>query len=179
METMDNSLNRVYLISRALHWICAIFFVLLVISMPIMLDQANNSAERTEVYMIHQSIATLFFLLLMFRFFWFLFTKSSGTRIVFEYKWQFIMARINHSILYLMMITMPVTGLVSRVAAGKAVEIFNFQLIPATDMFLNKDIKFYTNETHSLLVNLFYVLIVFHILGAISHVFQQRLKAKK
>ena len=175
---MNKSADRIYLISRALHWICAIFFVILVISMPIMLDQANNSAERAEVYLVHQSIATIFFLLLIFRFFWFFFTKSSGVRIVFEYKWQFIIARINHTILYILMISMPLTGLISRVAAGKAIDIFNFQLIPATEMFLNRDVKFYTNEAHLLLINLFYVLITFHILGAISHVIQEKLNKK-
>ena len=42
--------NYIYRISRLLHWLCAICFVQLVVSMPMMLDAANNSAERREVY---------------------------------------------------------------------------------------------------------------------------------
>jgi len=171
--------TKTYRIARTLHWLCAIFFVLLVFSMPFMLDQAHNSTQRADVYMVHQSIATMFFILLVCRFIWLLTTATTGTAIVFEHKWQFIIARINHIILYFLMFSMPITGLVSRIAGGKIIDIFGIQLIPVFEVLINKDIKFYTNESHLLLINLFYISIFLHLIGALSHIFQQKVKAYK
>ena len=116
-------------------------------------------------------MATIFILLLLGRFAWMCNKNVTATKIVFEYQWQHFVAKTNHLILYFLMIFMPLTGLIDRISDGKALTAFNVQIIPETTVLMNKDVHFIAGEAHLWLLNLFYVLIAFHLMGALTHVF--------
>lgn len=179
METTIIPVTKAYRISRLLHWLCAISFSILVVTMPIMLDSANNSSERAKFYMLHQSIASVFAMLLVLRFIWMYVSKHNGVQTTFDSKWQFYAAKANHFILYFIMITMPISGLVSRITHGKELLIFNLKILPEMSSLVSKDIHYYAAEFHLVLLDLFYILIAFHVLGAIMHLISRLAKNKQ
>mgnify|MGYP003861772827 CR=1 FL=1 len=169
------NINSSYKISRTLHWLCAFTYLFLAVSMPIALDYASNGSERRFAHDLHQSVATLFTVLLILRFSWMTITKDSGLRIEFESKLQLIMARINHTFLYFLMITTPLTGFLFKITSGKPIMLFDFELLGVVDSLIDKDWKYYTSEVHYIILDLFYVLIFLHIAGACLH-FANRFK---
>jgi cytochrome b561 len=179
MTSLVSNQDKNYRISRALHWFCAISFLLLVISQPIMLELAGNKQERLEVQMIHQSLSTLFVFFLILRFCWMIKSGSRGTQVPYRNKWQSYLAKINHFTLYFLMIFMPVSGLVNRIAAGKSIMIFNWEMIPAMLEYKDKYLKADAADMHTWLLDLFYIVIALHVIGATVHVFEHFLEKRR
>ena len=176
-----NSVNMTtsYKISRTLHWLCAFTYLFLAISMPIALDYASNAAERRFSHDIHQSVATLFTVLLIIRFSWILVTGDNGLRLTFHNKLQYIIARICHTLLYFLMVATPLSGFIFKITSGKPIMLFDFELVAAIESLTNKDWKYYASETHFVILDLFYVLIFLHISGALSHLAQRFIDKRK
>lgn len=151
---------------------CAATYVFLAVSMPIALDLVESSAERRFAHDIHQSVATLFVFLLVLRFSWIAISGTSGLKTVFQHRWQFWMARLNHSLLYLLMVATPLSGFGFKLTSGKPLLIFGYEFIAAIPSIENEDWEYYISEFHFFIISVFYVLIFLHIAGALMHLVQ-------
>ena len=160
-----------------LHWLTAAIFMLMLVVTAIAAERTSNSAERHELYYWHMSFGVLFLYLLTFRYFgaWILPT----TRTEFHSRWQAIMARCNHWLLYTLMVLVPTSGFVATLADGEGVPLFTlFSLVPG-EWIVDEDAAYYLSELHIWLKWPCFVLLGAHSLGAISHWVQKRIKARK
>ena len=176
---MNISDKVAYRTSRTLHWFCAITYVFLAVSMPIALDMVSGSQERRFAHDVHQSIATLFTVALVLRFSWIWLTKNSGLKTEFKYRWQFWMARINHFLLYTLMVVTPLSGFAFKLTSGKAIAVFGYDLVGPIMALKDPDWKYYTSEFHLFVLSVFYVLIFLHVMGALMHVVQHWVDKRK
>lgn len=156
-----------YAFGRWLHWLSAVIFILMVIGTDIWAEFTRNGVDRDLLYYWHTSIGLLFFYLLFLRIGWVLVFPERRTQ--FEYRWQAIMARINHFGLYFLMVAVPLSGLLSELAVSEAVRVFGLLSLDAGEWLLNDDLAYYSEEAHLLLKWAVYALLSLHVLGALSH----------
>lgn len=159
--------DATYTFGRWLHWLSAIVFILMVVGTDILAEYTRNSGDRNELYYWHISIGVLFLYLLFLRIGWvFVFPER---RTHFAYRWQAIVARINHFGLYFLMIAVPLAGLLSELADAEQARVFGLFTLGGGEWILNENLAFYAEEIHLQLKWAVYGLLSFHVLGALSH----------
>lgn len=164
--------NYGYKVARLLHWICAVYFIILLFSMPIMLDFASNSSQRAEALLYHQKFGGWFILFLLLRSIWLYFMDKRPVQTQYRHKYQLILARINHLLLFGLMIAMPLTGLLLVLADGRPLELFGVLWWAGSNASLSENLAYYAKEIHLWAVDLVYWLFGMHILGVLVHLFE-------
>lgn len=88
-------------------------------------------------------------------------------------KWEIGAARLTHSLLYLCLIIMPVSGLVMSVAGGRPPNFFGYYQVP---MFIEKNdaVSNFFFSMHQFTGFLLMGLIALHVLAALKHRFINR-----
>ncbi|QSX29364.1 cytochrome b [Shewanella cyperi] len=162
-----------YKIARLLHWICAVYFIILLFSMPIMLDFASNSSQRAEATLYHQKFGGWFILFLLLRSLWLYIMDKRPVQTHYRHKYQLVLARLNHLTLYFLMIAMPLTGLALVLADGKPLELFGVLWWGGSDTPFSEDLAYYAKEAHLWAIDLIYFVFGLHILGVLVHFFEE------
>jgi cytochrome b561 len=159
--------EQTYRIGRILHWLTAISFIAMLILTAVSIEFASGMSEREQIYFWHMSFGVLFLNLLAFRIFWVVLFPAR--RVDYSNPWQAWLARINHHLMYGLMILMPLSGFLFTLADGGSVPLFNLFSLTAGEWLQNEDLGYYGEELHMLLVWPCYLLLVLHISGALSH----------
>jgi cytochrome b561 len=161
-----------YKVARLLHWICAVYFIILLFSMPIMLDFASNARQRAEALLYHQKFGGWFILFLLLRSMWLYFMDKRPVQTHYRHRYLLILAKINHLMLYSLMIVMPFTGLLLVLADGRTLELFGVLWWAGSDVAYSENLAYYAKEAHVWAVDLIYVLFGIHVLGVLVHLFE-------
>ncbi len=175
--------DTAYSIGRWLHWLAAIIFVVMVVGTDIWTDLAESSDQREVLDFWHIGLGAAFVILLFFRIGWVV--RYPERRTQFDSRWQAIAARSNHWALYILMVLMPLSGVVSQLFAGDPVSLFGFAPIHLADVILDinegilaDDVAEYSEELHLFLKWPIYTLLSLHILGALTHWLKSFIKRK-
>lgn len=163
-----------YSIGRWLHWLTAIIFLVMVIGTDLWTDFADSSDQREVLDFWHIGLGMSFVILLPFRIGWVI--RYPELRTVFDSRWQAIAARTNHWGLYVLMILMPLSGIVTQLFAGEPISLFGYLPIPLPEAVweINEgifadDVAEYSEELHLFLKWAIYTLLSLHVLGALTH----------
>lgn len=159
-------------LAKAMHWLVAIFIF---VNFPMGLYMntfPHNSAGFNGVLFYHASIGSLIFMLAMLRLVWRM-THTPPALPSSVARWQVVASHGLHGTLYVLMLAVPLTGYVHRLAGGHPVNFFGVGELP---VFLGKDepLRLLTDALHKTLVFVLAILVVGHIAAALKHRFVDR-----
>lgn len=118
-----NTLTSYGSIAKLLHWLI-FFLVLCMICVGYFMDEIQNKAVRSVVYNAHKITGLSILALMILRVIWMLINPrpvSLNTK-----PWEKTLERFVHGLLYLLLITMPVSGWIMSSAAGKPPHLFHW-----------------------------------------------------
>ncbi|MBT8419802.1 MAG: cytochrome b [Gammaproteobacteria bacterium] len=152
---------------KLLHWLMAVIIIALLGVGLYMTGLPDEAPNRADIYGLHKAMGTLTFMLVVVRLLWILGSPPPMLPAVFNAKEQVIVKGIK-SILYLLMVLVPVSGYTMSTAAGYAVSFFGLFELPKL-IAESKAIAGFAHEMHEVLgfVMIFFVLL--HVAGAVKH----------
>lgn len=161
-----NSLTTYGTISKTLHWLIAFFVIVMVIGGFFMNDIPNENIKHTIVN-LHRLLGIAILLLMLARLVWRL---SQPRPDIFPAipTWQKAAALTMHSVLYTLILLMPLTGWIMSTAAGHFPHIGALTL-PLPFIIKSKAISSLFFSYHQITAWVIIALISLHALGAISH----------
>ena len=149
------------------HWLtAALMFAILPVAWA-MVSFAREDPNRDLWYLIHKSLGVTIFAVVVLRIIWRALTKppSLDGRLP---AWEAWMARVNHLLLYAILLVMPISGYILSSASGHPVLYFGLFTIPGLPE--NKPLAQAAVTVHVLTQWLVYLAIVMHLLGVVWHV---------
>lgn len=128
---------------------------------------AEEASPRTFYFNLHKSIGVTLLALILIRVLWRL-THRPPALLGTLKAWEKALANKVHTLLYLLMVAMPVSGLIMAVASKYGVKWFGLPLLSGLD---DKGLREIFVEVHELVGVVFITFIALHILGALKHKF--------
>ena len=157
-----NSLNEYGLLAKLFHWVS---LLVLIIQIPFgfYLVGLEFSDERIELENLHIIIGITIFYITLFRLIW-KFINPSPISSVNVFKGQAIIAKLNHFLLYLSILTITTSGILKKLYMGETLNFLFFNYGLKKDNFVLAD-TFYNVHIYSnyLLIGL----VLIHILAVI------------
>lgn len=158
--------------SIALHWLIAVLIGAAFILGEIMTDIPGLTPTKLKYFSWHKWLGMTVFFLLWLRVVWKL-THPAPAMPAGMPRWQVIMAHAVHGLLYLLMITVPLSGWLYSSAAGVPVVYLGVLPLPdliAADPALKDSLKL----VHNVQTKVMLVLVLAHIGAALKHQFIDR-----
>ena len=126
-----NSTTRFGVIAVALHWLVALsVFGLFGLGLWMTeLDYYDNWYKQGP--WLHKSIGVLLFFVVIFRMYWRVLTPPP-VALTSHKQWEVRIAHITHLLLYLLLLTIMVSGYLISTADNRSIEVFGWFSIPAT-----------------------------------------------
>jgi len=151
---ISNSSTHWGSISRGLHWLTLIL-ILGLATVGLLMTELPNSPFKIQVYALHKSFGLTVLALTLLRLLWRWLAGSpeaiSGTRLE---QWT---AKAVHVLLYILLITLPLSGWLYNSASGFPLKWFNLISLPRLLGGYNPQVKQLAHEWHE---NGFYMLAV-------------------
>jgi cytochrome b561 len=151
----------------AMHWSVAVL-ILANISIGLYMDTfPHNSTGFNRILFYHASIGSLILMLFVPRVLWRL-THTPPALPSTVAKWQVAASHALHGILYVLMLLVPLTGYIHRLAGAHPVNFFGLGELP---VFVGKSesLRLLTDILHRSLVFTFAFLLIGHIAAALKH----------
>lgn len=128
---------------------------------------AEEASPRTFYFNLHKSIGITLFGLIIIRILWRISHKPPA--LLTSYKaWERKLATGTHHLLYLLMIAMPLSGLITAVSSKYGVKWFGVSFIKGLD---NTGLRDVFKEAHEIIAIIILVALFLHIVGALKHKF--------
>lgn len=86
-------------------------------------------------------------------------------------QWECILARVTHTLLYLLLVLMPLAGWIMTTAANRPPLFFGFFILKAPFVPVNMPLARIANEVHKISAFALLGLILLHTIGALKHYF--------
>lgn len=128
---------------------------------------SEEASPRTFYFNLHKSIGVTLFALIVIRVLWRLTHKPPA--LLASYKAiERKIATGAHHLLYLLMITLPLSGVIMAINSKYGIKWFGISFISGTD---NKPARDFWVEVHEVIGVILLVIVIVHILGALKHKF--------
>ena len=159
-----NSFGKYGLLAKLFHWIT---FVILILQIPFgfYLVGLEFSDRRIDLENIHILVGITVFYITLFRLIWKFFNPSAADENSF-FKGQIFIAKTNHFLLYLSILTITISGILKKLYMGERLNFLFFKYGFNQDNFILAD-AFY--EVHIYANYLLIALVTLHILAVIVH----------
>ena len=159
-----NSFGKYGLLAKLFHWIT---FIILILQIPFgfYLVGLEFSDRRIDLENIHILIGITVFYITLFRLIWKFFNPSATDGNSF-FKGQIFIAKVNHFLLYLSILTITISGILKKLYMGERLNFLFFEYGFNQDNFLLAD-TFY--EVHIYANYLLIALVTLHIFAVIIH----------
>ena len=156
--------------SKLLHWLTALL-ILIQIPLGFYADDLANSPLKLELFGWHKSFGMLILMLAIMR----LLGRMAGSipTLPDASVMQRRLANLGHSLLYGLMLVLPLSGWVMSSAANRPINWFWLIELPALTG-PNKALKEITEEVHEVSVILLLAVLAVHIGAALWHHFKRR-----
>jgi len=175
MKLLNNA-RRWGAIAQTLHWVIAA----LVITQFTLAQLAENAGamkrehpaaviEQLSLLARHKSVGITILMLAILRLFWR--TLSAVPQLpVNTPRWQVRAAHASHTLFYVLLFALPITGWMMSSAANYPVSWFRLATLP--DLVApNKDLHEALEDVHGALAGTLFVLAILHVLAAFKHHF--------
>ena len=159
-----NSHKEYGLLAKLFHWITVIILILQ-IPFGFYLVGLEFSDRRIDLENIHILIGIAVFYITLFRLIWKFFNPSATDGNSF-FKGQIFIAKVNHFLLYLSILTITISGILKKLYMGERLNFLFFEYGFNQDNFLLAD-TFY--EVHIYANYLLIALVTLHIFAVIIH----------
>ena len=164
---MKHIVERYSAMSRSLHWLSALLIFGLIAVGWYMVGLDDNDPGRGGIYGLHKSMGVLTVVLLVARLVWLRMQPGPELPAAFSAKEQRVTRGVQ-SLLYLLLLLVPVSGYVMSNAAGHPVGFFGLFELP-TLVDKSKAIGGFTHEAHEILAYGILAMVGLHMAGAIKH----------
>lgn len=158
-------------VSQTLHWITALLVLAALPLAWVGISLPRTSEWPPTIFMLHKSLGVTILALTLFRLVWRGLNPPPPEPWSYE-PWEAWLARINHALLYLILLVMPVSGYLLSAAKGRTLPWFNLVTLPALPE--NKPLADAAEAVHVATQFLVYFLIVAHLCGVVWHVVAKR-----
>lgn len=165
--TLFNTKKHFGSIIKSLHWL---IFILVVIQYAIMSRVAflaKGSPDIMGYILLHKSVGLMIFCAAALM----IISRQCGVRPTFpaHAKFQNLLAKIVHFLLYAFLILMPIGGIGMTVFSGKPLLFFGYPLLAKGLIPKNEHLAKFFDDAHILGAQVLLGLIVLHILAAFYH----------
>ncbi|MCA0937611.1 cytochrome b [Vibrio alginolyticus] len=164
---MDTPVQNYNLVARAMHWISALAIIGLFAVGLWMVDLSYYSEWYRTAPHYHRSIGILLAIVTVARIAWKHITASPKAE---GKAYEVAAAKVAHAVMYVLLITIFITGYLISTSDGRGIEVFNWFTVPgAGELFPNQsdlagEIHFYSAWAVILIAGL-------HALAALKHHF--------
>jgi cytochrome b561 len=162
-----NTAERWGSVSIGLHWTIAALVLLVQVPAGITMVSVDPGTVQNVGYNIHKTTGIVIFVLAIVRLAW----RWSHPVPLLPADlpiWQAMAARTTHVLLYLVLLTMPITGFLYTAMGGFPVPFFGLydlaRLVPT-----NKPVAEWFKYAHLTLQFVLYVVVLLHVGGALQH----------
>lgn len=157
----------------AFHWIIALLILLNYVA--VWVASTMPKPEKMQVMANHKAIGLTILTLSVLRILWRL-THRAPPFAAGVKRWEAALARTVHTLFYVLIIAIPLTGwaMVSSFGAGKPVSWFGLVDVPALPVSSDRATSGAFNEAHELLAIAVLLLLMLHVAGALKHQFFDR-----
>ncbi|MDP2154158.1 MAG: cytochrome b [Methylotenera sp.] len=130
-------------------------------------ELAKEASPRTFYFNLHKSIGVTLLALIAIRILWRI-THRPPAMLTSYKAWEKKLATGMHHSLYLLMVSMPITGLIMAVNSKYGVMWFGMDFIAGLD---NSNMRDLFKEAHEIVGALLLIAVIIHIVGALKHKF--------
>lgn len=153
--------------TKALHWLMAALIAALVIVGLYMGELDREDPMRRELYGLHKSLGVLAMLLIIVRLAWLRSSPAPALPAVFTKNESRLVSTIK-TVLYVLMLLMPISGYLMSVAGGRPVSFFGLFDLPSL-MGKSEGMHEFFEGAHSIMGYLIIITVLVHIAGAVKH----------
>ncbi len=118
----------------------------------------------------HKSFGLLIFFLLLIRLVWNSIVPKPRPLMTYK-RWEVLLAEIVHKAIYLLILSISISGYFISTAAGKGVGFFGLFKIPAIFTKIEEEKADLIGEAHETMAFILAALVLLHILAALKHHF--------
>ena len=166
---LTNTEKSYGLLSRAFHGIMLLlFFIMLGVGLY-MADLDKTDELRKQLFSLHMSTGVLFFVLVVLRIVWLKVSPAPKLPMGLT-NWEKILTTIVKSLMYLLMLAIPIAGMLMVNSKGYPVSFYGLFDLP---MLTGKSdgLHEFMEEAHEFLAFSLLFLVVVHAAGALKHRF--------
>lgn len=170
---MDNlySPQRYNSVAILLHWLIAIAVIFMVGLGWYMADIPKGDPARSYWFNLHKSIGTTVGLLVLLRLLWRATHRPPALPASMP-GWEQAAAKLNHALLYICLLVMPMVGFLASNFTKYGVKYFGMQVGPFFRE--NQAMRDGLQEAHEFLSYVLVVLVVIHVVAALKHLLVDR-----
>lgn len=162
---LKNTENSYGIISRTLHWLMSGIVIIMIIAGFTMVN-LEPSSLKWQIYNTHKATGLVVLFLGILRILW-IFTNTQ-VEVPFELpRWQRVLARLNHNLIYILLIIMPTSGALMTLTGGHDIDFFG--LLTIKSFAENKEYSTVFWNIHALSAFLLVASSLVHIAAALYH----------
>jgi cytochrome b561 len=158
-----NTISKYGLIAKIFHWV-TFLFLLIQIPFGFYLADLEFSVERVDLENLHNIGGMIILYFIILRVFWKLFNQTP--EINNSSKRQIILAKLNHFLLYLIIIVIALSGILKKYFIEEPVNLL-FMTIQSNQT--NFKISDFFSEVHEVGTAIFIILFILHVFAVIYH----------
>lgn len=126
---LKNTENSYGVVSRVIHWIMSVLITAMIVAGFVMVN-LEPSSLKWQIYNAHKATGLVVLFLGILRILW-IFTNPQ-VEVPFELpRWQRILARLNHNLIYILLVIMPTSGALMTLTGGHDIDFFGLLTIKA------------------------------------------------
>jgi len=164
---LGNSENRYGLLSRAIHGIMLLLIFGMLGVGIYMTDLDKTDELRKQLFAMHMSTGVLVLMLAVVRIIWLKISPAPRLPVMLD-NWEKILTTVVKSLMYLLMLLIPIAGILIANTKGNAVSFYGLFDVPMLTGE-NKELHELMEEVHELLAFTLLFLVIMHVAGALKH----------
>jgi len=168
---IKNTENHYGIIAKLFHWLIAVAIISL-ITVGFIMSDMSPSPDKYELYGMHKASGVIVLMLVTLRILWRLSNKAVQPPADLPNILK-LAAKSGHFLLYVFMLSMPISGILMSYFDGHDISVFGLFMIPATIDKLPQLAGLF-HQIHVLGIWAFIAVIVLHIGAALYHHFIRR-----
>lgn len=153
-------------VAKIFHWVIALLAIGM-LCVGLYMTGLDRGPQKLQIYGLHKSFGIAILALVSMRLLWRV-MNAHPLPLANHQKWEKVLAKIIHGLLYVSLFLMPLSGWIMSSAKGFSVSVFGLFTLP--DLVKpNEDLAGFAVETHEIIAYAMIVMIGLHFAGAIKH----------
>ena len=163
---LKNTAERFGFVAQGFHWVIGLLIIGM-LALGFYMADLEPGPEMLKLYGLHKSFGALVLMLVILRIIWRLMNVTPSP-LAGHARWEVVLAKSVQGILYLAMLSMPLSGWLLSSSAGYPVSFFGLFDLPAL-VGKSKPLHDLAEEIHEITAFVLIGALTLHIAGALKH----------